>query len=156
MSISIRHKIDNRRLAGTYKYWIDEIVDKGIADQFLILRYPDIVQLQTIDAFGKKSNDKLMERISAKQLKNKHPEAYDFIEIDIKKQIQNDIKRSIKAKNQSSKSSKTKYRIRIKPMINAIKTLNPVWKFIISIIAMIVGGFLTYLIIEWYKTLSYV
>ena len=59
-------------------------------------------------------------------------------------------------RNQSSGFLKNKYLIRIKSTINAIKTLNPIWKFIISIVAMIISGFLTYILIEWYKTLSYV
>lgn len=156
MSLNVKHKISNRTSSMVYNHWIHEIVNKGEAKDYIILEYPDLVQLLIIHPDGKTEKDKILERDKAKEKIKKFPNAYDFEEINVKELIANDIKRSNKNKNQSSKSLKTKYRIKIKPMINAIKTLNPVWKFIISIIAMIVGGFLTYLIIEWYKTLSYV
>lgn len=41
----------------------------------------------------------------------------------------------------------------IKPVINEIKRLNPVWKSILAIIISSIGGFICYLIIEYYKTL---
>ena len=154
MSLTVKHKKSNRRISMIYNHWIHEIVNKGEAKDYIILDYPDLVQLVIIHPDGKREKDKIIERDKAKKEIEKFPNAFDFVEVDVKELIANDIKRS--GENQSSKYSKTKYRIKIKPMINAIKRLNPVWKFIISIIAMIVGGFLTYLIIEWYKTLSYV
>lgn len=156
MSLNVKHKESNHTISMIYNHWIHEIVNKGEAKDYIILEYPDLVQLLIIHPDGKKEKDRILERDKAKEEIKKYPNAFDFEEIDVKELIANDIKRSNKNGNQSSKSSKTNYRIKIKPMINAIKRLNPVWKFIITIISMAIGGFLTYLIIEWYKTLSYV
>jgi len=121
MSLSVKHKKYNRTSSMIYNHWIHEIVNKGEAKDYIILEYPDLVQLIIIHPDGKKEKDRILERNKAKEEIKKYPNAFDFEEIDVKELIANDIKRSNKNGNQSSKSSKTKYRIKIKPMINAIK-----------------------------------
>ena len=140
MNLIVKHKISNSTISMIYNHWIHEIVNKGEAKNYIILEYHDLVQLIIIHPDGKREKDRMLERDKAMKEIEKFPNAYDFEEINVKELITNDIKQSNKNGNQSSESLKTKYRIKIKPMINAIKRLNPVWKFIITIIGMAIGG----------------
>jgi hypothetical protein len=81
--------------------------------------------------------------------------------IEYLKQQENQTSSSTSSSFESpNNSGKTQKRNKIIPTIGAIKqainSLSPIWKFILSIIAMVMASFLAYLLIEWYKTLSYV
>ena len=88
-----------------YSHWIHEIIDKGKANDFVLLNYPDIVQLRNIDPTGHWTNIKIIERRTAQQEIDKYPQAYDFVEIDIKKQIISDINKSNKIANKQKKQN---------------------------------------------------
>jgi len=143
-----------------YIKWKSDYLDKHVSVNYKILTFPDLVDVFKINDKGsyiyiettdrKFAIEKYIKIGNSSTIKNADMSRFD------KKSCRELTNPFINPKNQSSKSLKTKYFIRIKPMVSAIKRLSPVWKFIISIIAMIIGGFLTYLIIEWYKTYSYV
>jgi len=169
MDLRVKNKVSNRTISMIYHHWIYEIVNKGEANNYIILEYPDLVQMEIIHPDGRREKDRILERRKAEEEIKKFPNAFDFVEIDVKELIANDIKRS--NKNQSSsessssseplnKSGNTQKRNKRVPIIGAIKqainSLSPIWKFILSIIAMVIASFLAYLLIEWYKSLSYV
>lgn len=86
-----------------YNHWIHEIVNKGHANKYLILEYPDIVQLKSIDPNGKRTNIKITERKTAQREVDKYPKAFELTEIDSKKQILADIKLSGKINSKQIK-----------------------------------------------------
>jgi hypothetical protein len=107
MNFRVKHKLSNRTISMLYSHWIHKIVNKGEANDYLILEYPDIVQLVNIGPDGSRTNDKIIERKTAQQEVGKYPSAYAIAEIDVKQQIISDIKLSNnvagkKNKNQSS------------------------------------------------------
>ncbi len=169
MDLRVKNKVSNRTISMIYHHWTHEIVNKGEANDYIILEYPDLVQMVIIHPDGRREKDRILERRKAKEEIKKFPNAFDFVEIDVKELIANDIKRS--NKNQSSsedslsseplnKFGKIQKRNKIVAIIGAITqaiiSLSPIWKIILGIIVAGLGTLLGYILIEWYKTLSYV
>jgi hypothetical protein len=93
-NIMLRHRDNHRTVSCVYHHWIHRIVNKGEANNYIILEYPDLVQLIIIHPGGKREKDKIIERKIAMLEIEKFPNTFDVIEIDVKKQIQIDINRS--------------------------------------------------------------
>jgi hypothetical protein len=107
MSLQVRHKISNRTSSMIYTHWIHEIVNKREAKNYIVLEYPDLVQLLIIYPDGKKEKDRILERDKAKEEIKKFPNAFDFEEINVKEQITYDIAFSNKiGKNTNNKKLK--------------------------------------------------
>jgi hypothetical protein len=94
-----------------YNYWIHEIVNKGEADKYIILEYPDLVQLIVIRPDGKTEKDRILERDKAREEIKKFPNAFDFEEIDVKELITTDIKQSNSVKKKLSKTRNRNFKI---------------------------------------------
>lgn len=148
-----------------YSHWTNEIVNKGEANNYIILEYPDLVQLIVVHPDGKRENDRILERNKAMTEIQNYPSAFDFAEIDVKNLIANDIKRSNKYHPSSgvsfslgrlNNSGKIQYLTKIKVIIGAIKhsiiSLTPIMKIILAIIIAGIGTLLGHILIEWYKS----
>lgn len=154
--MEVYNKKTNIKSSCIYSHWIHEIVNKGVVDDYSILKYPDIVKLVMIDANQKTIKEKIIDRTFAESKLKESPHQYRIAEIDVKKQIQKDILKSKKLKNQSSlsflKFGNTNLKDNIIAIIRAIKILNPIWKFMIAIIIAGLGGFLAYILIDLYNS----
>jgi hypothetical protein len=166
MDLMIKHKSINDQSVMIYDHWISEYVNKGRAGDYLILQYPDIVQVIYIEPSGHRQNYKITDRVFAQKIVNESPETFEFVDIDVRQQIALDIELSnkISDKNQPSSKSlsflnnsgKIQYLTKIKVIIGAIKSsiskLSPVWKIILAIIIAGIGTLLGHILIEWYKS----
>ena len=107
-----------------YNHWIHEIVNKGEADKYIILQYPDLVQLLIIHPDGKTEKDRILERDKAKEEIKKYPNAFDFEEIDVKELIINDIKQSISVKKKLNKNKNRDIKINNKDIKKVVSLLD--------------------------------
>lgn len=151
MSFILKHKITNSTHSMIYSHWLNKIVKNGEADKFIILEYPDLVQLLIIHPDGKKEKDRIIERNKAEEEIKKYPNAFDFDEIDVKELIANDIKRSKNSlKNGSQKLGESFLskifriiRIKIYPKITLTK------KPIVDLSILIIGTIISYGILKY-------
>ena len=154
----IKHKYTGQKLNTNYEWWKENILNKHIECNYDVISSPNMV-----DVFKIKESDGKLEYIKTTGRKNAEEKYLNngiLSNYTIKnvgsgrfdnkyREISNPYANS---KNQSSGFVKTQYLNKIKPIIKAIKMLSPVWKSIIGIVSMGVGGFLAYLLIELYKT----
>lgn len=94
MELRIKHKANNGLFSMIYNAWINDIVNKGEASEYIILEYPDIVQIVHIEPSGNRLNYKITDRRLAKKIVDDSPQAFELVEIDVKRQFVSDIKLS--------------------------------------------------------------
>lgn len=91
MELRIKHKTLDKTLSMNYSHWTNEIVNKGEASNYIILEYPDIVQVIHVEPNGNKLNYIIANRRLAKKMIDDSPQAFGLIEIDVKRQFVSDI-----------------------------------------------------------------
>lgn len=101
MELRIKHKTFDKTLSMIYSHWINEIVNKGEASNYIILEYPDIVQVVHIEPNGNRLNYIIADRRVAQKMIDDSPQAFELVEIDIKRQIASDIKLSVSNANKT-------------------------------------------------------
>lgn len=159
-SMKIVHKHNGKIKWIDFREWRYEILLKHLAINYKILTYPPLVDLIKIDT--KTGKQIYVETGDRNYLTDKYlskSNEYTIKELTDEEIISictnpNHPKLKAKEVNQSFGFLKTQYRKRIKPIINPIKKLKPIWKFIIAIITMGLGSLLGYIITEWYKSRS--
>jgi hypothetical protein len=117
MELRIKHKSFDKTLSMIYSHWINEIVNKGEANNYIILEYPDIVQVVLVEPSGKRLNYHIADRRVAQKMVNDSPQAFDIVEINIKQQIASDIELSNKI---ASKNKTGNWSLKIKGFISKI------------------------------------
>lgn len=145
------HKETEKNLSCIYSHWIHNIVNKGLADEYIIVENPDIVNLVLVDSKGKIVSEKIVERKTAETKNNESPELYKIEEIDVNLQIQKDINNSIPTKRKFrnrmfyslsfiflyplfSRKVRTALKIYIDTNINVITTIGTVVLIILTFI----------------------
>lgn len=94
MDVTAKHRLTGKNHSILYNYWVHEFVNKGTAHDYIILSYPDLVQVRTIEPNTSRLNYKILERPKAQELIDKNPSAFDFIEINIDQLKSNDNSKS--------------------------------------------------------------
>lgn len=102
MSVNTIHKLDNKKKSFLYNCWVKSVVENGLMDEYIILKYPDLVQVRTIGLDKRRNNYKVLPKREAEKIINEHPNNFDFIEIDIEELKLNDFKKSNSIKNVNS------------------------------------------------------
>jgi len=77
-----------------YDHWINEFVNKGLAGEYMILQYPDLVQIVYIEPSGQRQNYKITDRRFAQKMADDSPQTLELVDIDVKRQIASDIELS--------------------------------------------------------------
>lgn len=68
-----------------YKSWVEKYVNNGLAHEYDIIQYPEIVILRIINEDGYIVRNKIVEYKEAKELIDKSPKEYSFVQINIPK-----------------------------------------------------------------------
>jgi hypothetical protein len=149
--MKIRHKQSGIETNLSLHIWVKDYLRKGIYDKWDVTDFYGVVKLLRIREDGTVSKS-IIDRKVVEDLILKEPNRFSFEKGVSNEDYENYLKIIFKARNQSSSSllNKTKYVIG-KVIIQPIKILNPLWKSIVAIIVMVIGGFLTHLLIEYYK-----
>lgn len=77
-----------------YKSWVEKYVNKGLAHEYDIIQYPEIVILKIINEDGHTVRKKVTEYSDAKELTDKSPKEYGFVQINISKLKEDHLERS--------------------------------------------------------------
>jgi len=94
MNVIISKKGSDRNESHRYWIWLRDFVNKGIAHEYDILQYPELVILRIINEDGHTIRKKVTEYRDAKELTDKSPKEYDFIRINIQKLKEDHFRRS--------------------------------------------------------------
>lgn len=82
------------RLSSTYDHWLRKIINEGLMDNYIIEAYPELVQLRIKEIDGKLTNDKILSKKDAEKMINQSPNSYDYVELNVKKIMLNDLEKS--------------------------------------------------------------
>jgi hypothetical protein len=148
--MEIRNKETNQEISIKYEKWILNIVNHGIAYEYDILTYPDIVQVNFIQPSGNTVKHSILDREEAMKIIRQYPRQFDYSEIDIKNQILMDINQSTQIKNQSSKSVFSRLsRITRKIRMTKYPKITLTKKPIVDLSILIVGTVAAYAIMKY-------
>jgi hypothetical protein len=94
MNVIISKKGSDRNESHRYWIWLRDFVNKGIAHEYDILQYPELVILRIINEDGHTIRKKVTEYRDAKELTDKSPKEYGFVRINISQLKEDHFKRS--------------------------------------------------------------
>jgi len=94
MNVIVCKKGSIQNIGMNYKSWVEKYINKGLAHEYDIIQYPEIVILRIINEDGHTVRKKVIEYRDAKELTDKSPKEYDFIRINIQKLKEDHFKRS--------------------------------------------------------------
>ena len=85
MNVIVCKKGSIQNIGMRYKSWVEKYVNKGLAHEYDIIQYPEIVILKIINEDGYTVRKKIVEYKEAKKLTDKSPKEYGFVQINIPK-----------------------------------------------------------------------
>lgn len=114
MSVNTINKKTNKRNSYLYSSWVREIIENGLMDDHIILEYPDLVKVVSIEIDGQKRDYKVIARREIDATIKEHPDRFEIIDLDIKKIELEDLNKSRKIKSPLNttieNSKKTNYK----------------------------------------------
>jgi arsenate reductase-like glutaredoxin family protein len=166
MSVNTIHKLDNKKKSFLYNCWVKSVVENGLMDEYIILKYPDLVQVRTVEPDKSRKNYKILPKREAKKIIDEHPYSFDIIELDVEQIKLNDFKKSKRiafrrqqAIKYNKKTNSKILNITYKASFFVKKTISTIFKSMIKIIknpikiVVAIGAILTviYLAIQLYE-----
>ena len=108
MNVIVSKKGSDRNESHIYRIWLRDFVNKGIAHEYDIIKYPEIAILTVLDSDGYKIRQEVRQYTDVKKLADTQPKDYKITTFDIEK-----------LKHKHSKRSKMIY------LKNSLSTFNP-------------------------------
>lgn len=102
MSVNAINKITNLKTSYVYNSWISEVVNKGRMDDYIILKYPDLVKIVAIETDGQKRDYKVIAKREVDKTIKNHPDRFEIIDLDLRQIELNDLKKSRSIKNKDT------------------------------------------------------
>lgn len=112
MSVNTINKLTNKKTSFIYSSWVKDVVENGLMDNYIILKYPELVQVVEIKPDKSRENYKVLPKREAINLIGENNHGFDIIELDIEKIKLDDLNRSRYIKNKSLKSNQPLLKIR--------------------------------------------